>query len=55
MRNLAGDAFDRATTVLERHRKDLDRTARLLLERETLTAEDLPAIGPEPGDAEAAE
>jgi cell division protease FtsH len=55
VRKLVGEAFDRATAVLERHRKDLDRTARLLLERETLTAEDLPAIGPEPGDAEAAE
>jgi cell division protease FtsH len=55
VRKLVGEAFDHATAILERHRKDLDRTARLLLERETLTAEDLPAIGPEPGDAEAAE
>ncbi len=57
VRKLVGDAFQRATEILKRHRKELDETARLLLERETLNAEDLPSIGPgaTPGDAKAAE
>jgi len=55
VRKLVGEAFDRATAILERHRKDLDRTARLLLERETLTAEDLPVITPAADDAQVAE
>ena len=53
VRQLVGQAFDRAVAVLTAHRKELDETAKLLLQRETLTAEDLPAIGPD--DAKAAE
>ena len=52
VRTLVGTAFDKATRVLKRHRKALDETARLLLKRETLNAEDLPAI--EPDDTERA-
>jgi cell division protease FtsH len=55
VRELVGQAFEKATAVLERHRKELDETAKLLLERETLNAEDLPTIAPEPDDAKAAE
>ena len=53
VRQLVGEAFERAVAVLTAHRKELDETAKLLLQRETLTAEDLPAIGPD--DAKAAE
>ncbi len=47
VRQLVGRAFERATSVLKKHRKELDETARLLLKRETLNAEDLPAISPD--------
>jgi len=53
VRQLVGEAFKRATAVLKELRKELDETAQLLLQRETLNAEDLPAIGPD--DAKAAE
>ncbi len=53
VRKLVGEAFERATAVLTKHRTELDETAQLLLKRETLNAEDLPAIGPD--DAKAAE
>jgi cell division protease FtsH len=53
VRQLVGEAFKRATATLKEHRKELDETAQLLLQRETLNAEDLPAIGPD--DAKAAE
>jgi ATP-dependent Zn protease len=33
--------------ILKEHCKELDETAQLLLKRETLNAEDLPAIGPD--------
>jgi cell division protease FtsH len=54
VRELLGRAFERATAVLEEHRKELNETAQLLLKRETLNAEDLPAIHPDDG-AKAAE
>jgi cell division protease FtsH len=53
VRRLVGQAYERATAVLKKHRKDLDATAQLLLKRETLNAEDLPVIGPD--DVKAAE
>ena len=37
-------AFERATAILQTHRRALDDGAGLLLERETLTAEELPSI-----------
>jgi len=42
VRKLVAQAFDRATAILTRNRKLLDETAQLLLERETLSGEDLP-------------
>ena len=50
VRELIDSAFARATEVLERHRDSLESTARKLLELETLTAEDLPKLPPEPGE-----
>jgi cell division protease FtsH len=44
VRKLVDQAFDTATQVLEERRADLDAGAKLLLERETLTAEDFPAL-----------
>jgi len=44
VRDIAAKAFDRATDVLHRRRADLDEGARRLLEHETLTADDFPAI-----------
>jgi hypothetical protein len=37
-------AFDRATQILQSQRSDLDNGVELLLKRETLTAEEFPAI-----------
>ncbi len=54
VRQLLGRAFERATAILEGHRKELNETARLLLKRETLNAEDLPVLHPDDG-AKAAE
>lgn len=42
VQKLVAQAFDRATAILTRNRKLLDETAQLLLERETLSADDLP-------------
>ncbi len=44
VRDLAAKGFERATEILRRRRSDLDEGVRRLLERETLTAEDFPAI-----------
>jgi cell division protease FtsH len=44
VRDIAAKAFERATDVLRRRRADLDEGARRLLEHETLTAEEFPAI-----------
>jgi cell division protease FtsH len=54
VRKLVDKAFERATAILSRHRKELEEVAKKLLEQETLTAEDLPKIPPEP-EAAAAE
>jgi cell division protease FtsH len=51
VRQLVDGAFKKATCVLETHRTLLDQTAEQLLEKETLTAGELPSIAPfEPGD-----
>jgi cell division protease FtsH len=56
VRDLIDSAFARATAVLERHRDALESTAKKLLEQETLTAEELPKLPPEPeADATAAQ
>jgi cell division protease FtsH len=44
VRELLGRALDRARDILQRRRTDLDAGASLLLKRETLTADDFPAI-----------
>ncbi len=55
VRALVGRAFERATRVLREHRALLDEYAERLLEKETLTAEELPKLGPPPeGDRRAA-
>jgi len=54
VRALIDRAFARATAILKRHRDALEDVAQKLLERETLTADDLPSLPPE-SDAEAAE
>ncbi|NVF14596.1 ATP-dependent zinc metalloprotease FtsH [Vreelandella maris] len=45
IRRLVDDAFDSATQILTRRRKVLETGAAMLLERETLTAQDFPPIG----------
>lgn len=42
--DLIGKAFERAHQILQVRRADLDAGAKLLLKRETLTADDFPAI-----------
>ena len=44
IRKLVSRAFDRATDVLIRNRKQLDETAEKLLAKETLTADELPEV-----------
>jgi len=39
-----GEAFERARDILQTRRTDLDAGADMLLKRETLTADDFPAI-----------
>jgi cell division protease FtsH len=46
VKQLVDTAFDRSKVILARRREDLERLARVLLERETLAAADLPK--PEP-------
>ncbi|ESR24555.1 ATP-dependent zinc metalloprotease FtsH [Lutibaculum baratangense] len=46
VRKLVDEAFARATEVLRARRADLDAGARLLIERETLTSADFPALAP---------
>ena len=48
VRGLLDGAFDKATRILQRHRKVLDQTARRLLEQETLSGDDLPKLPPAP-------
>jgi cell division protease FtsH len=44
VRDLVGDAFERAVGILEAHRSALDEGARHLLEKETLRGEELPVL-----------
>jgi len=44
VRDLLGEAFERARDILQTRRTDLDAGADMLLKRETLTADDFPAI-----------
>ena len=44
VRDLVAQAFGRATEILRSRRADLDEGARLLLAKETLTADQFPAI-----------
>ena len=48
VRALIDEAYARASEILQRRRDELDRGARLLLERETLTPEDFPPLLPQP-------
>ena len=47
IKSLIDEAYERAKEVLNRRRKDLDAGTRLLLDRETITPEDFPALLPE--------
>ena len=47
-RELIDEAFRRARALLEQRRADLEAGAQLLLERETLTPEDFPALAGAP-------
>ncbi|MBZ9539849.1 ATP-dependent zinc metalloprotease FtsH [Modicisalibacter tunisiensis] len=51
VRQLVDEAYRRALGILEARRDDLKAGAALLLERETLTAQDFPPIRPRPGQA----
>ena len=44
IRALVDEAYQRATAILAERRRDLDQGAELLLERETLTADDYPPL-----------
>jgi cell division protease FtsH len=44
VRDLIAEAFNRAVEILKARRADLDRGAEILLTRETISAEDFPAI-----------
>jgi cell division protease FtsH len=46
VRDIITKAFEQATAILRRRRADLDEGGRLLLARETLTADQFPAIRP---------
>ena len=46
VRKLIEAAFEKATAVLETHRGTLDETAKLLLTKETLSADELPPVEP---------
>ena len=48
VRQLLDRAFERASAILTRHRAALDETAAKLLEKETLEADELPKLPPEP-------
>ncbi|WP_248920091.1 ATP-dependent zinc metalloprotease FtsH [Pseudomonas entomophila] len=50
IRGLLEEAYDRARTLLEQRRTDLDAGARLLLAKETITPEEFPALLPLPRD-----
>jgi cell division protease FtsH len=44
VRELVGAAFDKALAILRKYRRQLEEGARLLLEKETLTREQMPAL-----------
>jgi cell division protease FtsH len=46
VRDIIAQAFDRATAILQARRADLDKGSEMLLTRETVTAEEFPAIRP---------
>jgi cell division protease FtsH len=46
IRDIVGAAFERATAILTRNRKALEDGAGALLDKETLTADELPAVEP---------
>ena len=46
VRDIVTKAFEQATAILRTRRADLDEGGRLLLARETLTADQFPAIRP---------
>jgi cell division protease FtsH len=51
VRALTGEALARARSILESHRAQLDETAARLLEKETLSADELPRIDVDPTPA----
>ncbi|MGI9355653.1 MAG: ATP-dependent zinc metalloprotease FtsH [Rhizobiaceae bacterium] len=44
VRSLIAEAYDKAGNILNKHRKELDAGANLLLEKETITPEDFPPL-----------
>ncbi len=48
VRDLVTEAFERAVAILESHRPALDETAQRLLEKETLSGDELPTLADEP-------
>jgi cell division protease FtsH len=54
VRELSERAFARATSILRLHQQLLDETAAKLLQKETLSADELPAVEPyEPAENDA--
>ena len=47
VKSLIDEAYERAKEVLNQRRSDLDAGAKLLLEKETITPEDFPALSPQ--------
>jgi cell division protease FtsH len=47
VRDLVGQAFERAVAILEAHRDTLEQSAQRLLEKETLAGEELPVLAVE--------
>jgi hypothetical protein len=48
VRDLVQDAFEKAEAILRQNRDPLERGAHLLLEKETLTAAEIPDVTPQP-------
>lgn len=48
VRGIVADTYARASQILDRRREDLTAGAALLLARETLTADEFPAMKPSP-------
>jgi cell division protease FtsH len=49
VRDLVSQAFERAVGILEAHREALAESAERLLEKETLSGDELPMLIPESG------